>query len=253
MVRIAVFDSGLGSMSIINSIRNQFKCSIVYFADTRNFPYGKKSIKEIRDITLESISLIERRFKPEIIIVGSNTLSLTLSTHSKNIVRVLPPINEALKLTKSKSIAVLATESIVNSKLLDDYIKKFNTQNIKVTKINISPLVELVELGKFFSDPKLCKQTIKQTLCSEFLKNNVDVATLSSTHLPFLLFHLNDLFPNVHFLDPSLSLAKKLKKKYFKTNQRNSLQIFTSGNIKELEKKLSHLQIKNKISTLTIE
>jgi len=253
MVRIVVFDSGLGSLSVIKPIQKQFKCTIIYFADLKNFPYGKKTIKEIRNITSRTISILQKSFEPELIVVGSNTLSLTLDSWPKNILPILPPLNEAKKITKSKSIAILATESIVKSNLLDIYIKKFKTNNIKIIKINISQLVELVEYGKFYSDPELCKDIIKNTLNSKFFKNNVDVATLSSTHLPFLLEFLEDIFPHVFFLDPSKLVAKKLKQKYFDhNNKRNSLQIFTSGNIKLLEKKLRHIGIKNKISKLTI-
>jgi len=253
MVRIVVFDSGLGSLSIIKPIQKQFKCNIIYFADLKNFPYGEKTIKEIKNITTQTILVLQKLFEPELIVVGSNTLSLALCTWRKNILPILPPLNEAKKITKSKSIAILATESIVKSNLLDIYIKKFKTNNIKIIKINISQLVELVEYGKFYSDPELCKDIIKNTLNSKFFKNNVDVATLSSTHLPFLLKFLKDIFPHVFFLDPSELVAKKLKQKYFDhNNKRNSLQIFTSGNIKLLEKKLRHIGIKNKISKLTI-
>ena len=254
MVRIVVFDSGLGSLSVIKPIQKQFKCNIIYFADLKNFPYGKKTIKEIRNITSRTISILQKIFKPELIIVGSNTLSLTLDLYQKNILPILPPLNEAKRITKSKSIAILATESIVKSNLLDNYVKLFKTNNIKIIKINVSSLVELVENGKFYSNPELCKDIIKKTLNSKFIHNNVDVATLSSTHLPFLLKFLEDIFPHVKFLDPSESLAKKLKQKYLGHNKkRNSLQIFTSGNIKPLEKKLRHMGIKNKISKLTIE
>ncbi len=254
MVRIVVFDSGLGSLSVIKPIQKQFKCTIIYFADLKNFPYGKKTIKEIRNITSRTIAILQKSFEPELIVVGSNTLSFTLDSCPKNILPVLPPLNEAKRITKSKSIAILATESIVKSNLLDNYVKNFKTNNIKIIKINASPLVELVEHGKFYSDPELCKDVIKKTLSSKFFKNNVDVATLSSTHLPFLLEFLEDIFPHVFFLDPSELVAKKLKQKYFDhNNKRNSLQIFTSGNIKLLEKKLRHMGIKNKISKLTIE
>ncbi len=254
MVRIVVFDSGLGSLSVIKSIQKQFKCSIIYFADSKNFPYGKKSIKEIKTITLKTISTLQTLFKSELIIVGSNTLSLTLDLHSKNILRVLPPFNEAIKITKTKSIAVLATESIVKSKLLDEYIQKFNTNNIKIIKINASKLVELVEHGNFYSNPQLCTYIIKKTLESKLSINNVDVVTLSSTHLPFLLELFGNIFPNITFLDPSELLAKKLKQKYFDANkQRNYLQIFTSGNITSFKNKLGHINIKNTVSKLTIE
>ena len=253
MVKIVVFDSGLGSLSIIKPIQKQIKCNIIYFADSKNFPYGKKSIKEIRNITSQTISILLKSFKPELIIVGSNTLSLTLNSRAKNILLVLPPLNEAKRITKSKSIAILATESIVKSNLLDDYIRNFKTNNIKIIKVNASRLVELVEYGKFYSNPELCRNIIKKTLSPIFIKNNVDVVTLSSTHLPFLLEFFKNIFPDITFLDPSELLAKKLKQKYFNSTKRNSLQIFTSGSIISLQKKLRHLGIKNKISRLTIE
>ena len=253
MVKIVVFNSGLGSLSVIKPIQKQIKCNIIYFADTKNFPYGKKSIKEIRNITSQTISILLKSFKPELIIVGSNTLSLTLNSRAKNILPVLPPLNEAKRITKSKSIAILATESIVKSNLLDDYIRNFKTTNIKIIKVNASRLVELVEYSKFYSNPELCRNIIKKTLSPIFIKNNVDVVTLSSTHLPFLLEFFKNIFPDITFLDPSELLAKKLKQKYFNSNKRNSLQIFTSGSIISLQKKLRHLGIKNKISRLTIE
>jgi len=253
MVKIVVFDSGLGSLSIIKPIQKQIKCNIIYFADTKNFPYGKKSIKEIRNITSQTISILLKSFKPELIIVGSNTLSLTLNSRAKNILPVLPPLNEAKRITKSKSIAILATESIVKSNLLDNYIKNLKTNNIKIIKVNASRLVELVEYGKFYSNPELCKNIIKKTLSPIFIKNNVDVVTLSSTHLPFLLGFFKNIFPDITFLDPSELLAKKLKQKYFNSTKKNSLQIFTSGSIISLQNKLRHLGIKNKISKLIIE
>ena len=42
-MKIAVFDSGLGSLSIIKAIQKKTKCDIVYLADKKNFPYGKKN------------------------------------------------------------------------------------------------------------------------------------------------------------------------------------------------------------------
>jgi len=253
MVRIVVFDSGLGSLSVIKPIQKQIKCDIIYFADSKNFPYGKKSIKEIRNITLQTISELQNLFTPELIIVGSNTLSLTIDSHTKNTLLVLPPLNEAKKITKLNSIAILATESVVKSNLLDKYIKKFEMDDTRITQINASPLVDLVEHGTFYSDPDLCKDLIKKLLTSKLSKNSIDVVILSSTHLPFLLKLFKEIFPHVYFIDPSPFLAKKIKKKYSIYNKkRNSLQIFTSGDIAIFEKKLKHLGIKNKISNLKL-
>ena len=44
-MKIAVFDSGFGSISIIREIQKIFKGELIYFADQKNFPYGIKSKK----------------------------------------------------------------------------------------------------------------------------------------------------------------------------------------------------------------
>jgi len=43
VAKIVVFDSGLGSLSIIKAIQKISKSEIIYFADQENFPYGQKS------------------------------------------------------------------------------------------------------------------------------------------------------------------------------------------------------------------
>ena len=41
-MKIVVFDSGLGSLSVIKAIQKKTKSDIIYLADKKNFPYGKK-------------------------------------------------------------------------------------------------------------------------------------------------------------------------------------------------------------------
>ena len=50
MVKIAVFDSGLGSLSIIQQIQKISKNEIIYFADQQNYPYGGKSRAQLNKI-----------------------------------------------------------------------------------------------------------------------------------------------------------------------------------------------------------
>lgn len=55
MGKIVVFDSGLGSLSIIKAIQKTIKSDIVYFADQKSFPYGKKSVRELDKIITKTI------------------------------------------------------------------------------------------------------------------------------------------------------------------------------------------------------
>ncbi|MFQ5476318.1 MAG: glutamate racemase [Nitrosopumilus sp.] len=254
MAKIAVFDSGLGSLSIIKAMQRVFKADIIYFADQQNFPYGKKSQSELGSIIKKSIKTLQAQFSPDIIVVASNTPSLMLNLSTSKIIDVKPPLNEACRVSKSKRIGILGTKSAIKSKGLSNYIKeKKITKSFKIFKINGSDLVELVETGKFLTNKQHCKQIINTVLNNLISKNSIDTVTLSSTHLPFLQPLLKQEFPNIQFIDPGSLVAQKVLK-IIKNNQskRNSLKIFTSGDPKKLEKTLVKLKIKNKVSFLTI-
>ena len=256
MGKVAVFDSGLGSLSIIQTIRKVTKADIVYFADQKNYPYGKKSNSDLRKIIESSIKLLEKKFRPDVIIVGSNTPSLLfpdLFMKSKTIMGVLPPLAEAQKKTKTKSIAILGTTATIQSRHTVNFIKTNSKHNISIHMIDASELIDLVETGKFIYNKIHCQRIIEKTLTKIFVRHNIDVATLSSTHLPFLLPILKKIFPHILFLDPAGQVATRLtENKYFKKSQRNSLMIFTSGNAKLLDKKLKKLKIRNKVRAMSL-
>ena len=75
LAKIVVFDSGLGSLSVIKEIQKIVKTDIVYFADQKNYPYGEKSQAQLNTIMKKTINLLEEKFMPDIIVVASNTPS----------------------------------------------------------------------------------------------------------------------------------------------------------------------------------
>ncbi len=254
VAKIVVFDSGLGSLSIIKAIQSISKVDIIYFADQKNFPYGHKSQTQLNSIIKKSIKTLQTQFTPDILVMASNTPSLMLNLSSNKVIGVKPPLNEAHKISKSKKIGILGTKSTIMSKGLSNYIKeeKFS-KSYKIFKINGSDLVDLVESGKFISNKQYCRKIIKKILNDVISKNSIDTITLSSTHLTFLKSLLKNEFPNVKFIDSGHIVAEKVSK-IIKNNQskRNSLKIFTSGNPVILEKNLTKLKIKNKVSFLSI-
>ena len=254
VAKIVVFDSGLGSLSIIKAIQSISKTDIIYFADQQNFPYGHKSHAQLNSIIKKSIITLQTQFTPDVLVMASNTPSLMLNLSSKKVIGVKPPLNEAHKISKSKRIGILGTKSAIMSKGLSKYIKerKFS-KSYKFFKINGSELVDLVESGKFITNKQYCKKIIKKILNDVISKNSIDTITLSSTHLPFLKSLLDKEFPNVQFIDPGNIVAQKVFK-MIKNNQskRNSLKIFTSGNPTNLKNNLIKLKIRNRVSFLSI-
>lgn len=251
MVKIAVFDSGLGSLSIIKAIQKTCKSEIIYFADQKNFPYGKKSKKQLEKIINQTIKLLEESFSPDIIVMASNTPSLMVKITNGKVIGVNPPLKEAMLLSKTKNIAILGTQAAIKSKSLSSYIKKFNfSKDKKIYKINSSALVSLVESNKFITNKTYCKKIIRKTLSNVF-SNKVDVSTLSSTHLSFLKSLLSSEFPHVKFIDPADAVAKKILACIKKESKKNTIKIFTSGNVKLFQKNLHKLGIKNKVNYLS--
>ena len=251
MVKIAVFDSGLGSLSVINAIQKICKSDIIYFADQKNFPYGKKTKKQLDIVIRQTIKILEENFSPDVIVIASNTPSLMVKITNKKVIRVYPPIREAMIISKTKNIAILGTRAAIKSKSLSSYIKKFNfSKDKKIYKINSSVLVELVESNKFITNKVYCKKIIKKTLGDVF-SAKIDVATLSSTHLSFLKPLLSSKFPQVKFVDSADIVARKVLANIKKESKKNTIKIFTSGNTKLFEKNLRKLGIRSKVNYLS--
>ena len=252
MARIIVFDSGFGSLSVIKPIQHTIKSDLIYYADQKNFPYGKKSKSQLTKIITNRIKFLEEKFKPDLIVVGSNTPSLLVKINKKNVVKVLPPIKIAAKISVTGNIAILTTLTAVKSKKLSEFIKKNRLpKRINIKKINASRLIQLVESAKFIDNQNLCNRVVRKTLSEQFSKYNIDVATLSSTHLPFLLPFLKKQFPLVTFLDPAQEIADKVGKILGKkSSKRNSMKIFTSSEPEKFQNHLWKMGIKKKVSFL---
>ncbi|MBT6646674.1 MAG: glutamate racemase [Thaumarchaeota archaeon] len=244
-MKIVVFDSGLGSLSIIKAIQKKTKSDIIYLADRKNFPYGTKTKSQLYKIITDTIEKISERFDPDVIVLASNTPSLLFREKlPKNIITVLPPLE---KIQKASNVAILTTEIVAKSKELDNYIEQFSDLE-EVLKINCSELVELVESGKFLTHERDCVKTILKVLKDEFKENKIKIATLSSTHLPFLLPFLKKYFRGVEFLDPAEDVAIKISKLEKSKSTRNSLFIYTTESPKALQRNLKSIGISNKVN-----
>ena len=274
MAKIAVFDSGIGSLSIIGVIQDITKAEIIYFADQANFPYGTKSRKELGDIIDRTIQGLQDKFAPDVIVMASNTPSLILG-EINGIIGVHPPIYEVATYSKTNNIAILGTKIAVNSNELDSYIISQNIpRDTIIHKIDSSELVELVETGLFLTDKNACKDKIRHTLKSIFEKNHIDAATLSSTHLPFLAPLLKSEFPSVIFFDPAESVATKIVKRIAnmtgddtghstRHHAGNStrhhtghdteyiIHAYTSGDVEKFQQDLTRMGVRCSVNSLT--
>jgi glutamate racemase len=250
---ILVFDSGIGSMSIIKELRKELPNEdILYFADKANFPYGNKTHKKLVEIIENTINYL-KRYNPKLIIIASNTPSIQVLNEINERVNVpllgvIPPLKEAVKLTRNNHIGIMATESVINSNALDRQIKNDVPQAIFVKKYNASPLISLIENGDFIKRRDKTKGYIYNILGD---LEDIDVITLSSTHLPFIRDQLSEEYPYVKFIDPGKVIAKNVKqvlmeKKILKKQKYGRMRILVSQGLEEFQKTLRYVGVKEK-------
>lgn len=202
---IGIFDSGIGGISVLNSCINLMPYeNYVYFADTKNFPYGKKSKTELENIGLNVISKLYSKGAKEIII-ACNTMStsniglfqkrfnnikiigtfpnfttifnnnLTLSDNSISYDKT-----NGLQITNKKiKLLIIATTATTKSEYLNNLVKQFK----KYIDIYVEPtdfIVKAVENDYLDSDDFINKLKI-------FLKDYdyLDYIWLGCTHFPF--------------------------------------------------------------------
>ncbi|HEY1211345.1 MAG TPA: glutamate racemase [Nitrososphaera sp.] len=254
---IAVFDSGIGSLSIIRELRREVPYeNLLYFADRAHFPYGTKSHLELREIIVNTINYL-KRYKPKLVIIASNTPSVQVLDGVRRtiadipIIGVRPPLKEAARLTNKKHIGIMATEAMIRSKEFENQIHREVPQHILVTKFNASPIIELVEHGVHLENERRTFDVISRVL-GDGVDTKIDVITLSSTHLPFVKRYLNSLLPTVRFIDPAQIVAKDVRKflKFYrmaKKSGRSNLKILVSDGKKEFEKSLRVMGMKEPI------
>jgi glutamate racemase len=254
---VAVFDSGIGSLSIIKELKKAVPAEdMLYFADRAHFPYGNKSHQQLLEITINTINYL-RRYKPKLIVVASNAPTVQVLDEVRRkmpdlpIIGVRPPLKEATKLTKKKHIGIMAAANTINSKELENQVRREVPQHILVTKFNASPIIELVEAGVHLENERRTFDVISRVL-GDGVDEKIDVMTLSSTHLPFVKSYLNSLIPTVRFVDPAQMVAKDVRKflginRMAKKSGMGKLQILVSDGKREFEKSIRAMGVREPV------
>ncbi len=258
---IAVFDSGIGSLSVIQSLRKEMPNeSIVYLADRAHYPYGKKTRGQLKSIIIQTLKYLEK-FDPKVMIVASITPSMQVLRECRlhtnvPVFGVYLNIGDAAAMSKTKFVALLATEGTLQSENLDDYIKPYITTT-KIIKVNASPIIDIVESGKFLESDKEVKTIITNNTASIKSNPKTDVIILGSTHLSLIKEHIASIYPNVQFVDPAVGTVQQVKtylqKHDLAAQKKGSIQILVSKNKEPFEKIVRTLGIQDKIEEVKLD
>ena len=210
---IGVFDSGVGGLTVVKAlIKTLPNEDIVYLGDTARVPYGSKSQETVTRFALECMSFL-KKFNIKIGIVACNTASSwAIEALKKNfkhpIIGVIEPgVKQALSISQTKRIGVLATRSTV----LSGSYKKEILKREKKAKVLHKPCPLFVPLV----EENLCNNKIAQEAIHMYLSvmktKKIDSIILGCTHYPLLKNNIAKYLKNINIIDSSISVSQEVK------------------------------------------
>ncbi len=182
---IAVFDSGVGGISVLKElIKRMPNERFLYFGDSANAPYGGRTTEEVRRLTLDAAQkLVDRGIKA--LVVACNTATAAAITHLRQAYPdlIVIGIEPALKLAADRfpggHVGVMATPVTLREEKFNQQVERFS--DITVSTIPVPALVELVEQGH--RDDGQIEALLRPAL--EPYAGKLDAVVLGCTHYPF--------------------------------------------------------------------
>lgn len=209
---IGVFDSGMGGLTVLKSLRAHFpQESFIYLGDTARLPYGTKSPDTVKQYAMQMARLlVERQIKA--LVIACNTATTAALTHLQSMLPEMPVLGvvapgacAAVAATRNQRIAVLATETTIASKAYQELIIQKLPQAV-ITNRACSVLVALAEEGMV--DNAIAREALKHYL-EDF--GDQDAVLLGCTHFPVFKPLIASLLPSgVAIVDSAQATASSL-------------------------------------------
>ena len=182
---IAVFDSGVGGISVLRQLVNLMPGeNYLYFGDSANAPYGGRTTKEVRDLTFRAAQmLLERGIKA--LVIACNTATAVAVTDLREMYpdTIIIGIEPALKVAADRfpggTVGVMATPVTLREEKFHHQLERF--PGVTVHTIPVPDLVALVEAGH--TDDAMVEDLLRPVLTP--YAGKLDAVVLGCTHYPF--------------------------------------------------------------------
>src|SRR6266511_3855815 len=185
---IGVFDSGIGGITVVRAIMDELPFEpVVYFGDHARFPYGPRSLWEIRGFAVEiARHLVDRDVK--LIVVACNAATSAALDDVADAVPVPvvgviePAVRAAARASRNGTVGLIGTQATVSS---GAYQRAFGriAPEVRVVARACPLFVEFVERGDTTS-PALMRAA--EEYLGPLQEEGVDTLILGCTHYPLL-------------------------------------------------------------------
>jgi len=208
-MKIGVFDSGIGGQAVADRLSELLlEADIICVNDHQHVPYGIRTANEIISLTIAAVQpLIQAHC--DAIVIACNTATTVAITQLRiaypdtNFIGIEPMIKPASELTRTKTIAVLATSATLASTQYGD-LKTTWAKDIAVIEPDCASWAALIEAGQ--SDQVPIEETV-----NDAITNGADVIILACTHYHWLKERAEDAAASrATVLEPSDAISNRI-------------------------------------------
>ena len=186
---IGVFDSGVGGISVLRELvalmPNE---NFIFYGDSKNAPYGTKTLEEVRKLTLADAEYLRSR-NVKALVVACNTatsaaIHILREKYQKEIpvIGIEPALKPAVSVKENPRVLVMATPMTLREKKFHNLMQKFQDQ-AEIISLPCPGLVEFVERGELSGE---ALEHFLKNLFAPYQERKVDAVVLGCTHYPLV-------------------------------------------------------------------
>lgn len=209
-MKIGVFDSGVGGLSIVNAIKSALpESGVIYAEDKKNVPYGNKTPEELYELVLPILNTLSIQ-GCNVIVIACNTVSTTIidklrSQLSTPLIGVEPMVEKAVQITKSGIITVCATPTTLGSERYKSLKKQF-AGDLKFLEPDCSQWAYLIETDQI-------DRYIIRGIIGDVIQQGSDVIVLGCTHYHWIEQDIKQIVgDHAVILQPETNVIAELKR-----------------------------------------
>lgn len=210
--RIGVFDSGLGGLSVLRSIRQQLPAAqLLYVADSGHAPYGERGDDYV---CARSLAIAEFLYQQgaQLLVIACNTATAAAATALRarypdgRIVGVEPGVKPAAALSRNGRVGVMATNGTLRSERFR-LLAQAHAAHLDLRLQACTGLAAAIEAGEI--DAPAVHERV-ETHCAALRAQDVDTVVLGCTHYPFVAHHIQAAMGDtVRLIDTSDAVARR--------------------------------------------
>lgn len=209
-VKIGVFDSGIGGLSLVWAIQKELPDHpIIFKNDAEHVPYGTKGLDEIYGLTKPILrSMVSEGCRA--IVIACNTVTTNLIERLREelpvpLVGMEPMVKPAASASKSKIIAVCATPRTLESARYK-WLKAEFAKGVKVLEPDCSGWADMIEGNRLERD-KIAKTV------GELCADGADQIVLGCTHYHWIEEVINEIAAGrAAVVQPEKPVVEQLKR-----------------------------------------